>query len=286
MRIALISDTHLSDCSPETLGNWHAARRAVEALKPDLTLHLGDITMDAPSEPRELAFAQRLLQQWPTEMRCVPGNHDVGVGSGEEGLDLEARSAYLDAFLEDRWCLQHGEWNLLGIDAQLLGSNSPQEVELWHWLQARSARFSSGSQTALFLHRPLLQPPDSKVRARGRYVSQAAASRLLHGPLGPTLRLVVSGHMHQHMDEERGGVRHVWLPSTAFVIPDELQHRVGEKLVGLGLLHLDSPQARIDLICPDGMLRHQVGDVHARRRENAQAMPDIKRRPIPVHTGA
>ena len=31
----------------------------------------------------ELAFAARLMQQWHTEVRCMPGNHDLGDGSGE-----------------------------------------------------------------------------------------------------------------------------------------------------------------------------------------------------------
>jgi len=39
-------------------------------------VHLGDITLDAKSNPEELAFAADLVQRWPTEMLCLPGNHD------------------------------------------------------------------------------------------------------------------------------------------------------------------------------------------------------------------
>lgn len=275
MRIALIADTHLTALSPETLGNWHAARRAVKGLAPDLTVHLGDITLDAPSQPQELTFARHLMQHWPTPVRCVPGNHDVGLGSGERPIDARLRAAYLQAFDEDHWCLQHGGWNLLGIDAQLLGSNSPQERELWQWLDAISARLALESRTALFLHRPLFRPADVPARGQGRFVADAATHRLLKGPLGATLRLVVSGHMHQHLDVLQAGVRHVWLPSTAFVMPDELQHRSGEKVVGLGLLTLDGPEARVDLLCPDGMRRHQIGDVHARFARAAAALQPV-----------
>jgi len=72
MRIALIADTHLSDRSPECVANWHAARRAVERLDANLTIHLGDITLDGQTHTDELTLASRLMQQWPTEMRCVP----------------------------------------------------------------------------------------------------------------------------------------------------------------------------------------------------------------------
>jgi hypothetical protein len=71
---------------------------------------------------------------------------------------------------------------------------------------------------------------------RGRYVTQAARERWLDGPLEPTLRLVIPGHARQHLDVVASGVRHVWMPSSGFVLPDEMQARVGEKLVGIGLV--------------------------------------------------
>jgi len=92
----------------------------------------------------------------------------------------------------------------------------------------------------------------------GRYVAQAARERLLDGPLKPTLRLVISGHTHQYLDVVASGVRHVWMPSSGFVLPDEMQARVGEKLVGIGLLELGDETMRFDLCCPDGMARHEL----------------------------
>jgi len=73
----------LSARSPECVANWHAARRAVERRGANLTVHLGDITLDGQVHSDELAFAARLMQQWHTEVRCMPGNHDLGDGSGE-----------------------------------------------------------------------------------------------------------------------------------------------------------------------------------------------------------
>lgn len=43
-------------------------------------------------------------------------------------------------------------------------------------------------------------------------------------------RTVVSGHAHQYRDLTGEGVRHVWVPSTAFYLPDEIQGRVGAKV--------------------------------------------------------
>lgn len=258
MRIALIADTHLSTRSPECVANWHAARRAVERLAANLTVHLGDITLDGQSDGDELAFASHLMQQWPTEVRCVPGNHDLGDGSGEVPLDTRLMAAYQDMFGPDHWVVKAGDWMLLGIDAQLLGSGSAQELALWQWIEAQVGRPEAISNTALFLHRPVLRPLPGELARKGRYVASGASERLLNGPLKPTLRLVVSGHTHQYLDITVDGVRHVWMPSSAFILPDDMQARIGEKLVGIGLLDFSDGAAHFDLWCPDGMTRHDV----------------------------
>ena len=104
----------------------------------------------------------------------------------------------------------------------------------------------------------MLRPRSGELVRKGRYVSRAAAERLLEGPLQPTLRLVVSGHTHQYIDTTVDGVRHLWMPSSAFILPDDMQTRIGEKLVGIGLLDLSDDAVRFDLWCPDGMKRHDV----------------------------
>ncbi|HSW04094.1 metallophosphoesterase family protein [Aquabacterium sp.] len=258
MRIALIADTHLSARSPECVANWHAARRAVERLGADLTVNLGDITLDGQMHGDELAFASGHTRQWPTEVRCVPGNHDVGDGSGEQPLDERLLAAYERVFGPDRWVVKAGDWKLLGINAQLLGTDSAQEAVLWEWIAKQAAPAADHAHTALFLHRPMLRPQAGELARKGRYVSRAAAERLLQGLLQPTLRLVVSGHTHQYLDTAVDGVRHLWMPSTAFILPDDMQTRIGEKLVGIGLLELSGSAAGFDLWCPDGMRRHDV----------------------------
>jgi 3',5'-cyclic AMP phosphodiesterase CpdA len=258
MRIALIADTHLSVRSPECVANWHAAGRAVERLGADLTVNLGDITLDGQTHADELAYASRLMQKWPTEVRCVPGNHDLGDGSGESPFDERLLLAYRECFGPDHWVLQMGSWKLLGINAQLLGSDTAEESALWAWIEEQARPAADHESTALFLHRPMLRSQSSEIARQGRYVSRTATERLLKGPMQPTLRLVVSGHAHQYLDTMVEGVRHLWIPSTAFILPDDMQSRIGEKLVGIGLLQLGEEAAQFDLWCPDGMRRHDV----------------------------
>lgn len=258
MRIALIADTHLSARAPACVANWHAARRAVERLGVDLTLHLGDVTLDGQVHPEELAFAAERVRQWPTPMRCVPGNHDQGDGSGEEALVPERLAAFGSAFGPVPWKVDAEGWTLLGIDAQLLGSDSPQEAALWQWIDDVAPRGGASAATALFLHRPLVRPRASALDHERYYVAGQARERLLGGALQPSLRLVVSGHAHQVLDRSAQGVRHLWMPSAAYILPDSMQERVGEKVVGIGLLELADGEARFDLWCPEGMVRYDL----------------------------
>jgi len=259
MRIALISDTHLSQRAPECVSNWHAARRAVERLRPDLTVHLGDITLDGETHAEELGFAADLVQRWPGEMRCLPGNHDMGEASGEWPLNAALLGSYLQRFGADHWRLCVDGWQLVGINAQLLGSATEAERRQWQWLEQLAPAPDSPTRTALFLHRPLARVRPDDPKDRGRYVAPIARERLLNGPLSASLRLVLSGHTHQTLDVVSAGVRHVWMPSAAFVLPDDMQPRVGEKVVGIGLLELSPDAFGFDLWCPDGMQRHDLG---------------------------
>jgi predicted phosphodiesterase len=274
MRIALVADTHLSARSPECVANWHAARRAVERLGVDLTINLGDITLDGQMHFEELAYASQLMQKWPTDVRCVPGNHDLGDGSGESPLDERLLRAYRECFGPDHWVLRTGDWKLLGANAQLMGTDSAQEASLWEWIEEQAGPAADHAHTALFLHRPVLRPQFSEIARKGRYVSRAATERLLKGPLQRTLRLVVSGHTHQYLDTTVDGVRHLWMPSTAFILPDDMQTRVGEKVVGIGLLDVGEETAKFDLWCPDGMVRHDIGTLEFFNAADGSASAD------------
>lgn len=258
MRIALIADTHLSARSPECVANWHAARRAVGRLSPELTVHLGDITLDGQTHSEELAFAAQLIHDWSTPMLCVPGNHDVGDASGERPLEAPLLDAYVSLFGPDHWSVRQGGWLLLGVNAQLMGSATAQEEAQWRWLEDQVASADSSVRSALFLHRPVLRSMPGESSRGGRYITEDACDRLMTGPLRRSLRVVVSGHTHQYLDIMQDGVRHVWIPSSGFVLPDHMQSRVGEKVVGVGVLGLDESGVGFDLWCPDGMLRHDL----------------------------
>jgi hypothetical protein len=134
------------------------------------------------------------------------------------------------------------------------------EAEQFDWLAAQLSG-ARGKPVALFLHKPLfLDSPDDPelVASAVRYVPQPARSRLVEMLHAVDLRLIASGHVHQRRDFTFQHVRHVWAPSTGFIIPDRIQPVIGIKEVGLveyrfrpdsfEVLHLRAPgQIDVDL---------------------------------------
>jgi 3',5'-cyclic AMP phosphodiesterase CpdA len=264
MRIVLVTDSHLATSAPAFNDNWLAAKAFAARARADLTLHLGDITLDGARDSTQHTFALAACGEWPTPLRFLPGNHDIGDNPpspgtiAEEPLDLPLLAQYRKQFGPDHWRLPAQDWLMLGLNAQLLGSGTAAEAEQWAWLDNELAA-AARKPVALFIHKPLfLDDPGAASAPLIRYVPVEPRQRLLKLLARVELRLVVSGHTHQYLDRVIDGVRHIWVPSTAFIIPDDKQDRVGEKLTGLGLLDLTPTGFRFDLVCPEGMARHDI----------------------------
>jgi hypothetical protein len=111
---------------------------------------------------------------------------------------------------------------------------------------------------ALMPHKPLFQNTCGDVAPHIRYVPLGPRRRLLNLVASLDLRIVLSGHVHQYLDCTIDGVRHIWVPSTAFFLPDSIQERMGEKVTGHGLLEPSSEGYKFDLVCPDGVARNNL----------------------------
>ena len=258
MRILLISDTHLAAEATPCNENWRAAKAFARRAACDLTIHLGDITFDGIDIPAQHEFARAACADWPTPLRFIPGNHDIGdnpPGPGlpsNQPLDTRELARYRTLFGSDYWSMEAGAWLVIALDAQLLGSDSPAEAAQWQWLGSLLDG-AKGRPIALLLHKPLFVDDPEETAPHIRYVPKAPRLALLKRLAAVDLRLVVSGHTHQYLDRSIAGVRHIWVPSAAFFIPDGAQERIGEKVVGMGVLELNNAGHSFDLVCPDGM---------------------------------
>lgn len=264
MKIALITDTHLAASAPAFRANCDAARAWIGELAPDMTVHLGDITVDGSKEPEQLDYARDAFADWPTELRFLPGNHDIGdnpdtAGGGHEPFVDTARLAlYEKAFGPDRWSFSAEGWTVVGLNAQLFGSGSSEEAAQLAWLDG--ALTGCAGPLGLMLHKPLFRNGPGDTERHHRYLPLPSRLGLAERLARHDLRFVVSGHTHQQRSIIAGGVEHVWAPSSAFIIPDAWQETIGEKIVGVMVLTLDAGVHRFEFASPDGVERHSIGD--------------------------
>ena len=266
MKIALVTDTHVSPRDEALAQNWRAVDRWIGAVGADLVVHLGDITADGAADPVELAHAHALVSRSERDMLFLPGNHDIGDGPGERGatghegaLRPERLAEFRRIFGPDFWSLVAVGWQLVGLDAQLFGTGGDDEARQWAWLAEVLA--TGEGPLGVFCHKPLVPVGSASADALTRYPEAQARTRLMRLLGGRDLRFVASGHTHQGLSFTAGGTEHVWVPSCAFVIPDEVQARVGEKRVGAVLLELSRGGHRFAKAEPAGLRRHDLLDL-------------------------
>jgi 3',5'-cyclic AMP phosphodiesterase CpdA len=259
----MVADSHLSPLAPTCAANWDAVRQYVSRSRSDLTVHLGDITLDAASDHSQLDSARIMCNSWPTSFRFLPGNHDIGDNPpGPENptrqpFDPELLERFRIRFGPDYWSIAVDGWFVIGINAQLFGSGLPVETDQLHWLSEQVLQAET-RPVVLMLHKPLFQNNEKDRTPHIRYVPFGPRCQLMNTIASLDLRMVLSGHVHQYLDRTINGIRHIWLPSTAFFLPDSMQERVGEKIMGVGVLELSRGNCRFDLVCPDGLSRNNL----------------------------
>ena len=242
-RLTQISDTHLSRARPfaKLTENFHRVSEHIDAARPDLVVNSGDVSWDGPTNRADLEFAKELHAALPVDCRYLPGNHDIGdnptaVGAApSHPANEKDRAAFVDVFAEDRWQFEAAGWYFIGLNSLIMNTGIPSESEQHDWLASRLSD-ANGKPVAMFLHKPLfLQTPDDPEEASTaiRYVPQPVRAKLMEMLGAHDVRLVASGHVHQRRDFTYRHTRHVWAPSTGFVLPDRIQPVIGTKQTGL-----------------------------------------------------
>jgi 3',5'-cyclic AMP phosphodiesterase CpdA len=240
-RLTQISDPHLARRMPTLTENFHRVSETIDATRPDLVINSGDLAFDGPTSRDDLEFAKELHDALPVEYRTIPGNHDVGDNPTQVGPPPSApvteqnQQAFLSIFGEDHWCFEAAGWCFIGLNSLVMNTGLTREAEQFDWLASQLSSVN-GKPLALFLHKPLFlnAPDDPELAATAiRYIPQPARARLVEMLSSVDLRLVASGHVHQRRDYTRGHIRHVWAPSSGFIIPDKRQEVIGIKEIGL-----------------------------------------------------
>jgi len=241
-RLTQITDTHLSAQFPEFVENFHRVAQHIDEHRPDLVINSGDVAFDGPDHPDDLDFAKALHDTLPVDCRYLPGNHDVGDNPTMAGVQPAQRASeanrqnFIATFGEDHWQFDAAGWCFIGLNSLVMNTALACEAEQHEWL-AEQLSAAQGKPVALFIHKPLYRnsPDDAEIAATSfRYVPMPARNGLLELLDTVNLRLVACGHVHQRRDVTFRNVRHIWAPSSSFVIrSNEKQEPIGLKEVGL-----------------------------------------------------
>lgn len=233
MRVVQVSDTHISRNHRYFEANNERIAAHVAALKPDLIVHTGDVSMDGAGDVRDLELARRWVEALPAETLAVPGNHDVGdlpAIKATQPVDDARLAAWRGTFGDDRWSRDIVGWRLIGLNAMLFGTDHAQEQQQFEWL---APLLVTEKSIALFMHKPLCVADPSEP-ACGYWTVSPQPRRTLLELLDPApVRLVATGHLHIHRQAQIGGISHLWGPAASFVCGSSQEDLGGERRLGL-----------------------------------------------------
>lgn len=227
LRVAQISDAHLSAIRPFFADNFARVAEAVRAARPDLMLATGDLSLDGADSDADLEHAVAAHAAIGRDWLGIPGNHDVGdelVLGGRQPVDAVRLARWRRLAGPEAWVHDIPGWRLIGFDTQSLLANEAQ----WEVI-ARGWRDAGARRVALVQHKPLAEEALDGTAINYWPVLPEPRARLL--TLG-TPAVVLSGHLHQWRDRVADGIAQVWAPSTGFIVGDAWQMALGEKRLG------------------------------------------------------
>jgi 3',5'-cyclic AMP phosphodiesterase CpdA len=279
VRIAQISDTHLSPAKPFFHDNFDRIAEHLVTIDPDIVVNTGDLSLDGADSDDDLTEAAERHAALHGETYLLPGNHDVGDHpdvARRQPANEERLKRYRRLVGDDSWTFDIPGWRMLGINAMTIGTELPG-AEAQRELVIRATETLAGRKLAIFLHKPLADERYDEDLSSNRFLTQGPRGALLAALGTATPATVLCGHVHQYRDTIMEGTRHIWAPAASFIISDPWQPGYGAKAVGYLLheFHADG-RHRHRLMTVRGLVHHDLaefpgayGDVRAWGKGNA-----------------
>jgi 3',5'-cyclic AMP phosphodiesterase CpdA len=222
MRIVQISDTHISHLGGVTSENFERIAEFVNtALRPDLVVNSGDVSILSPDVTEDRETAAKLHQAFDAPVRVLPGNHDLGEVGEHAWMGIRVTSErianFVSTFGSDRFLEFVGDdWAIIGLNSEVLGSGLPEEADQWTWLESVASQVE-GRNLVFFLHKPFWSPaPEFTEHALA--IEPSDRDRILGLFAKSTVKAVGSGHLHNYRRKVEEDILTVWGPSSAFIV--------------------------------------------------------------------
>ena len=150
----------------------------------------------------------------------TPGNHDVGDGPPDPWLGETVTPERIEAFCRtwgpDRWVLRSGGWQLVGLNSLVLGALPALADAHWSWL---ASHVVPDVPTVAFMHKPLFVESVGEPESE-ETVPPEGREQFLEFFEPVDLRVVATGHLHEHRRLLRDGVTHWWTPSLGYLFEE------------------------------------------------------------------
>lgn len=261
MKIIQITDTHFSPSKPHFNGNWAPLLAWLEAEKPDLIIHTGDLSVDGADHAEDITFSLALMRQASAPMFIVPGNHDVGhLPGSHQPVDQTRLDRWNDLVGSDRFDHDIDGWRLIGFNSLLLGMGDENEEEQLNWL-AQAMADAGGRRIALFTHKPIFVDEPHEGDTGYWSIRPAPRGRLYDLMSNHDVGLVATGHLHWAWKGALDKTSLVWGPSAAFIIDTLEREMPGERLIGAVIHTFDGDTVASEIVAVPDMTAYVIDDV-------------------------
>jgi 3',5'-cyclic AMP phosphodiesterase CpdA len=200
VKIVQLSDTHISHLGGATTENLRAFVDLINAINPTFVVHSGDVAILDPDQADDREAARELLAGIQAPLRVLPGNHDVGERPDNAWAGLvvtpERLAAFESTFGPDHWLELVGDWAVIGLNSEIMGSGLAEEEAQWEWLATLPAQIGT-RPTLIFSHKPVWNPYP-EVTEHNIAIPDESKTRLLAALDGVTLAALGSGHLHHY----------------------------------------------------------------------------------------
>jgi len=218
------------------IGRFIKVIEQANASKPDLVMHLGDITTSHPQRPSwgtECLNSQKLIGMFDAPVHLCAGNHDIG---NKLSLDLPnwPKSAgdprksfyvsddnvalYKKYFGEPYYSFDHKGSHFIVLLEHIFGSGWDVEKEEWGWLEADLEANKDAQHIFMFFHTPIYWVDPVKDVGPRNYeiIDEEPRARLLGLIEKYRVRAVFTGHTHHNITNQYGDAGLFTVTSTAF----------------------------------------------------------------------
>lgn len=240
MKIVQLSDTHISRLGGATTDNLEKVVELINRINPAFVVHSGDVAILDPDDEEDRAAAARVLAGIRAPLRVLPGNHDVGEGMGNAWAGLVTTSERLAAFGavfgDDHWLEIVGDWAVIGLNSEIMGSGMPEEDAQWAWLESVPEQVRD-RPALVFTHKPVWNPypVDSDHNIA---IPATARERLLRTLVDVDVKGFGNGHLHHYALSTRttlrGETTAITAPATGFA--GETAHLPGNGIAQQGIV--------------------------------------------------